>query len=59
MKDRSRKNRVSFAVDQNVVEMFKFARAARSNDGHVDRLGNRPRQRDVVAARRAVRVHAR
>src|ERR1700744_6380321 len=59
MKNRGGQNRRGMAVADPCDEIIQSAHAAGRDDGHRYSIGNRARERDVVARARAVAVHRR
>jgi hypothetical protein len=58
VEDRGAEDGVGVAIGDRLVEVHERAGAAGGDHRHGDRVGDRPRQRDVVAVAGAVAVHA-
>ena len=58
MEEGGGERRVCPAFGEHVVKIFRPARAARGDDGHVDGIRRRAREREVVAGLCAVFIHA-
>src|SRR5947209_1021455 len=58
MEHARRQDRIGAALEHSVGEVLERADAARGDHRHADRLGDRPRQAEIVAVAGPVAVHA-